>query len=505
MSYRVAIINISHESNTFANGLTTAENFRSHLFQRGADVLDYHRVGKGTIAGALSVLEPAGVELIPTISANTTPGPMVADAALKEFWAMVEADLKAAGRIDGVFAPQHGAAVSEIEKDMDGWWLTQIRRVVGPEVPIIGTLDPHCFITEAMAKAANALLPYKTNPHVDSFERGVKAATLLLRTLKGEINPKQTFCLPPMIMNIERQHSGSEPLASLCRACDELENTPGVLDASVILGYPYSDLPEMGSGMQVIADGNAELSREKALELGQKLWDEREALLPSLLTPEAALAEADATSKPVCLLDMGDNVGGGGSGQGTWLLPLLAKRTDLKTFFTIYDPAAAQKAIEAGPGATVSLCLGGKSDAPSEGEAFSFTGKVKNIPPHQYRDLKVRHGGRKDFIIGPSALVVDENESLHILITSVRTSPNSYLLMTNCGVHPHDVDLIVAKGVNAPLAAFDGLCTNFIKINTPGLTSADPNHFPFVNRRKPFHPFEADAPFRPEECLLAGR
>lgn len=505
MSYRVAIINISHESNTFAEGVTTAKDFYDHLVQRGENVLSYHRGGKGTLSGALSVLESAEVELIPIISANTTPGPVVADAALKEFWSFAAADLKAAGRIDGVLAAQHGAAVSEVEKDMDGWWLTQIRELVGPEIPIICTLDPHCFITEAMTSAANALLPYKTNPHIDSFERGAKAAQLLLKTLSGEIKPTQTFCLPPMIMNIERQHSGSEPLASLCRACDALEELPGVLDASVILGYPYSDLPEMGSGIQVITDGDAALSREKALELGQQLWNERENLLPSLLTPEAALALADTTPKPVCLLDMGDNVGGGGSGQGTWLLPLVAKRTDLKTFFTIYDPQAAQQAIEAGLGATVSLCLGGKSDAPNEGEAFSFTGTVKNIPPHQYRDLKVRHGGRKDFIIGPSALVVDEHNSLHILITSVRTSPNSYLLMTNCGVHPTDVDLIVAKGVNAPLAGFDGLCTHFIKINTPGLTSADPEHFHFVNRRKPFHPFEPDAPFHPEECLLKGR
>lgn len=490
---RVGVLGIFHESNDFALGKTELSNFENSALLRGEAVADFYRGGHHTISGFIEALSEHDIEIVPLFAANTTPGPVIAAETAERLWAMAREQLEGAGKLDGILAGVHGAAVSEVHRDMDGWWLTELRQLVGPDMPIIGTLDPHANVSARMLAATDALLPYKKNPHVDSGQRGAKAGELMRRTLAGEIRPVQRLCVPPMLINIEKQHTESPPLLELCQRCDATEGEAGVLDASVLLGFPYADVPEMNSGVQVVADGDAALAESKAIELAQHLWDHREAYLPSLHSPEEAVALARRRPRPVCLLDMGDNIGGGGSGAGTWLLHGLAQAGDLKTFFCIHDPEAAASAIAAGADAPIRVALGGKAAVDRDGEPFDFVGRVKVIPPEQYEDKQARHGGRRIYQTGASALLESEDGRLHVLVTTLRSSPNSVGLMTNCGTHPRDYDVVVAKGVNAPLAAFDDTCSEFIKVNTRGAASADLSHFTYHHRRKPMYPFEMDA------------
>lgn len=211
------------------------------------------------------------------------------------------------------------------------------------------------------------------------------------------------------------------------------------------------------------------------------------------------MGRLETMERPVCLLDMGDNIGGGGTGRGTWLAEALAGRAQGKSFVCLCDAEAARRAIAAGAGAAVDLSLGGGG---LEGPVLEFRGTVMRIPPVSYRDPEPRHGGRTEFSTGPAALCVSADGCLHVLLTSERASPNSPGLLTNAGLDPAEFDMIVAKGVNGPIGAFEGICRSFLKVDTKGSTSANLSAFPFSKRRRPMYPFERDCPVDWDTVIL---
>ena len=476
-----------HESNTFAPGITgTAQFGTSH----GAAIIERSRGGNSAIAGFIDVLDKNGCEPVGLFVASATPGGAVAADALQEFWARIETELAQAGHLDAILVAPHGAGVSEELRDMDGWWLGQLRALVGPEMPITGVIDPHCNLTQAMLDATDVLLPFKMNPHLDAKVRGIKAAEILLRMLRENLRPRHFFSAPPLVINIEQQHTEAPPLSPFYARCREFEARDRVLDACLLLGFHFADVPEMNSGALVYTEDDAALAAQLANQLGDELWRARDQFAPALLEADAAIERARGAARPVCLLDMGDNIGGGATGQGTHLLHALAAHSDLQTFFCVHDPAAALRAHEVGIGGAIEAELGGHVLPERDGAPFHLTGTVEALPAPQYHDPVMRHGGSMVFRPGQCALLRSAN--LAVFVTSNRLSPNSPEMVPHCGLDANTFDVIVAKGVNGPLGAFDEMCPTFIKVSTPGVTSADLSHFEFHRRRVPLFPFETD-------------
>ncbi len=490
---RVGIVSLFHESNTFAPGRTGLKHFQEQAFLRGRAVVEHYSGGKHTLSGAIDALSRQDIEMVPLFASNAVPGPMIAAGVLDTLWAIVDEELQRAGLLDAVFVFPHGAAVSEDYAEFDGEWLRRLRQKVG-NIPLIGALDPHAIVAPSLLSGADALLPFKTNPHVDAYERGYKSAQLLVKTLRGEASPVQRAAFCPMIINIEQQNTEGGALEVLCRECELAEQIPGVLDASILLGFPYADSRWMRSGVQVVTDGDEDLANRVALDLAQSMWSRRQSLLPSLISPQQAVQQLKEMPKPVCLLDMGDNVGGGGSGEGTWLLPLLEEQEGLRSFGIMYDPEIARLAIQQGVGSRLQCTLGGHGNQELEGPPFPFSGTVIRLPAEQFEETKVRHGGYKVFKIGPSALLRHDNGRMTILVTGLRTTLRGIGMLHHCGIRLEDLDVLVAKGVNGPLVAFDGEVSSFIKVNTPGSTCADLQGFAYRNRQIPLYPLEQDFP-----------
>ncbi len=485
---RVGIISFAHESNTFIPVGTPLEKFQGGLYLKGAAIIERYAAGNHEMSGFIQTLQVAGVEVVPILFAWAPPAGEVADEALKAIWADIKAGVEAAGPLDGLLVAPHGAGVSEVERDMDGWWLTELRKLVGEKLPLIITLDPHVNLSAKMMAAANAVLPYQTNPHLDQRQRGLKAGELMVRTLKGEIRPVARYCAPPMVINIEKQHTESGPVLALKKRCEELAKTPGILDIAIVLGFPYADVVEMGSGIVVVADGDEALAERTARQLGWELWEARESFTPDLLTPEEAVRLALEAPKPVLLLDMGDNVGGGSVGDGTWLAHLLYAARDTKSFISLLDPEAAQAAIAAGVGASVKLSIGGRSNPEFQSTPLEFEGEVVCIPPETYFEPKPRHGGKGNYNTGPAALL--RSGEFYTLVTSRKMGTGSSRFFDNCGEDPYTWGVIVAKGVNAPLGAFEEICKTIIRVNTRGTTSADLSTFHYDHRTRPLYPYE---------------
>ena len=487
---RVGVIAWIQESNTFLPEPTTLRHYEQDVLLTGAPMRDFFLDAQHEVGGMLRTLAKADVETVPIFAARAIPfGAMTPECHATLRGRLLEA-LRNAGPLDGLLVAPHGATVSASVPDVDGDWLQAVREFVGPNVPIIGTLDPHGNLSPAMVAATDALLAYRTNPHIDQAARGTEAAELMLATLAGKVHPVQAAVFPPMAMNIERQCTEEEPLASICRSADMIRQRGGVLGVSVFMGFPYADVAEMGSAVLVVANGDRTLAETTARELGQQLWEQRVGLAGSFLSVTDAVTQAATAPAPVCLLDMGDNVGGGSPADATWLLHELARQHVTPSLIVLFDPASVHRAETAGVGQRVSLSVGGNS-GDLHGAPFTADFVVQFIGDGQFSEPEARHGGFTHFDQGRTA-IVRTDDGMAVMLTSRRVPPFSLRQLTAFGLDPAAFRVLVAKGVNAPLAAYAPVSRTILRVNTPGVTSADMTTLPYQHRRRPMFPFERD-------------
>lgn len=486
---RVGLLQIFHESNTFMPTPTTLDSFKQAGFYRGQALIDHYEKANSHVSGFITGLREAGITPVPLLAAHATPSGTVTADALDTLLSIALEELAAAGPLDGLLVSPHGAGVSEREPDMDGYWLTRVREAVGPDMPIICVLDPHANVSQRMIDAVNATILYRTNPHIDQTERGLEAASLMARTLRGEIRPTQAAVFPPVAINMECQDPAAHPLLAIYELANDMLKRPGVLSNSVILGFPYADVAEMGSGFVVVTDNNPTLAQQLADELSNYLVTHRHRYTGNLISMKDAVTRARDLQGPVCLLDMGDNIGGGGTADSTLLAHAILEHGQGKpAFVCLFDKEANEKARAAGPGARLTLRMGGRTDD-KHGAPLTLDVTVLGIYEGRYEDMAVRHGGQTKYDMKPCSVVRSDN-GLTILLTGIRVSPRSIGMLTSVGLNPADFHYIIAKGVHAPTAAYAPVCPHLIRVNTPGNTSADMSLFTFHHRRRPLFPFE---------------
>lgn len=485
---RVAIISIQHESNTFLAKPTDLAAFEQGGLPIGEQVREVYGPSHHEVGGFFEGLDTAGIEAAPIIAANATPGGAVTREALEHLLKLTFDGLDSAGEIDGILVAPHGAGVCESHRDMDGYWLSLLRQRVGDAMPIICTLDPHANLSQRMVDACNATIIYRTNPHLDQRARGLEAAALMAGTLRGEVAPVQACALPPIAINIERQFTDDPPCRPLLELADEIKTRPGVLSDSVVLGFPYADVEEMGSGFVVVTDNDPALAQRYCDELAAYLHEHRAAFAGEFIEIDDAIDMALAAEGPVCLLDMGDNVGGGSAADGTYLARRLHERTIRDSFVALYDPQAARQCFDAGVGAELTLTVGGRTDD-MHGPPMQVHAVVDYLGDGHFTETEPRHGGRTIGNMGPTA-VIETDTGLTIQLTSRRTPPFSLNQVRSCDIDPASMKILVAKGVNAPVAAYREVCGTCIRVNTPGSTCADMRKFDYKHRRRPLYPLE---------------
>lgn len=487
---RVGIIGLLHESNTFISQPTTLEHFRQNTMLVGEPIRDKFAAAPHELGGFFQGCADAGLDAVPLFVARAMPyGTITADTfatLCEQLWRQLDAT----GPLDGLLVAPHGATVSERYPDADGYWLGELRRRVGPRLPICGTLDPHANLSPAMVAACDALVAYRSNPHLDQRARGVEAASLLARTLRGEIRPTMAAAFPPVAINIERQLTSEPHCLGLYAQADAQLTRPGVLSNSVILGFPYADVAEMGSAFLVATNDDRALAQSLADSLADWLWERRADFVGQMIEIPDAVERAAASAGPVCLLDMGDNVGGGSPGDSTFLAHSLHQRRLARSLVVLYDPAAVLECQAAGIGSQRTLALGGKTDA-LHGEPLVADFTVRGLYDGKFSEPEPRHGGFTHCDQGPSAVVECES-GLTALLTSLRMPPFSLRQLTSCDLDPAAFRAIVAKGVNAPVAAYAPVCRELIRVNTPGVTTADMGRLAYRHRRRPLYPFEAE-------------
>lgn len=485
----VAVAGFMHESNSFFASQTTLDDYR--VEEPGSDNEIFARWSKGSteVAGYVEGAKTAGFDIFPTVIANATPkGPLTRDCFETIMTRILASFDRAPRRLDGVLLALHGAMVVDGFPSGDAEIVARVRKRFGPAFPIVVTHDFHANVSPEIVRDSTILITYKQNPHLDPKDRGLQAATLLGRTLRGEIKPVQAIAKPPMIYNIIFQNTYAEPYRSIREASERLEkDNPKVLAASVPGGYQYGDVPAVGPSAIVVTDGDRALAEREAQRLAGMLWATRDRIRLNLPDAAGAVRRAKAAIRfPVALFDTGDNIGGGSAGDATFLLDELLKQKAEGWVVVLADPAAVEAAKKAGINGAFDMPVGGKTDD-RHGSPIRVRGRVRSLHDGDYIETAVRHGGGRYWSMGETAVIHVDGSTAdlpnYVVLTTRRSSPNSLHQLISLGIYPERMRILTVKGTIAPRAAYEPVAAEIIPVDTPGPTTVNPARFRYTRVR----------------------
>ena len=254
-----------------------------------------------------------GFTLVEGTATWAEPGGLLQRQTYEDLRDQILGELRAALPVDAVILGLHGAMVAQGYEDCEGDLLERVRAIVGPDVLVAAELDPHSHLTPRRVANADILAAFLEFPHTDFYERGEHVVDLALRTLKGEIRPVMASFDCRMI---DVFPTSREPMRSYVDRMRALHGHDSILSVSLIHGFMAADVPELGTRVLVVADGD----RDKAAALAERLGREIFALRGTTAMPmrgiDAGLDEAVALTgtqpgKPVVVADVWDNPGGG--------------------------------------------------------------------------------------------------------------------------------------------------------------------------------------------------
>ncbi len=360
---RILVAGLWHETNTFSAVPTRYEDFLVFQYAVGDAMLRY-RDTNTEIGGMIAAADATGLDLAFGLFAGAVPSGLVQASAYRRLLEETLASVKAVGPVDGVLLAIHGALVAEGSAYAAAEWIAAIRNLVGHDRPVVATFDLHANLSEQLVATADVFIGYDTYPHVDMAEKGKEAAQLLAKILASGRRPHKALRKLPLLTVPQTQGTDDHPALGIYAKVKEARQLPGILAASVAMGFPYSDRDDLG--MAVLAYGDAEETANAAADaIASDIWRARHEFVPRLESPKEAVSVAGRSSGTTILVDVADNVGGGAPGDGTVLLDELVARVPIGAAIVIWDPIASARAATLGIGARFTGEVGGARRPPS--------------------------------------------------------------------------------------------------------------------------------------------
>ena len=381
---RILIAECKQEVSTFNPHLSQYSDFRVRYDQ---DLLSYHRSVRNEIGGALSVFdELAEVGIVPAYSACfiTSGGTLAADAWQRIAREFIES-IRSAPPVDGVYLCMHGAMASQDEWDPEGFLISETRRVLGDDVPIVVSLDLHGILTDRMVEHSDAIVAYHTYPHVDFFETGQRAARLLLKILDGARPVTAKVAIPALVRGDELI-TATGLFGGSIRMAQQVESGPRGLSAGMFIGNPFTDVPALQTYSFVVTDNDIELAEREALRIAESFWPNRHQMkVPLVSLDEMATRMLQPSRGTIALVDAADATSSGASGDSNAILrKLIECGYRGRTLLPIVDAAAVQQAFAAGVGATIRTSVGGTLDA-GRFQPLLIEGNVRHLADGLFR------------------------------------------------------------------------------------------------------------------------
>ncbi len=465
---RVGIVGLWHETNTYSARRIELADFEAFELVRG-DELPARHEGTGTVIGGM--LEIRELTFVPVYSAGAWPsGPVSADG-LAELFEGMERELDLAPPLDGILFNLHGAMVADGHDDVELETLRRVRSLAG-DVPVAAVLDLHGNPSPDMVALCDATVAYDTYPHVDMRERGREAAELMRDMLSGR-RLRPTLAKIPLLSCPLGQATNSSPMRDLHALAREHAQAPGIARISLLPGFPYSDVARAGFTIVATAEPGAADAAERAVAA---LVDEVERRRADFEVrgddPATAVARALVSpNRPLVLVDVADNVGGGSPGDGTEILRQLLEQRATEAVVVIADKEVARVAAAAGPSSVISAKIGGKTDD-RHGSPIAVEGRVLRVTDGRYTTGGSWMTGQQ-FSMGVTAVVAVDGVT--VVVTERAVPPFHAEQLTSVGIDPREVRIIVAKGAIAWRAAYGDIARDVIEVDSPGVCPLDPS------------------------------
>ena len=467
---RIAFARIAQESNALSPVPTTLADFEGSHYLEGAALLDAATHGP-EVAGAFKRVELSGflsavreraneIEPVPLLSAWAMSGGPLSKECFETLEERLVEQLRAAGRLDGMYFCMHGAMGVHGIADPESRLLRAARSVIGG-APLVVSHDLHANLTPARIASADALIAYQTNPHRDHARIGAKAGRIAIGTVLGEIVPAMAWRTLPMILGGGKTIDFLAPMRAVFRRMKRAEEGE-VLAASTLMVHPWNDDPGLGWSTVVVTDGDHATADRLAEELAEMCWERRHQQPPAFPTASEGIAiarKATVRRKLGCVTmsDASDVVTAGAPGDSTHLLrALLDEAQGLRCYAAVRDPQAIATLWLRAAGDEVALSIGGTLD-PARSPPLPVTGTVRS-----------KHD-RKGF----GRTVVLTVQHLEIVITegpSMVMRPSFY---TEVGLSPWQADIVMVKNFFPFLMFFLPYNRKTVFVRTHGTTDFD--------------------------------
>lgn len=500
---RIALLGMHLESNAFAP-LTTEQDFRNACYLVGDEILREaakpHPAMAMEMVSFIQAMDAKGDwQAVPVLLTGTEPGGAIEPGFFTDCLNEIETRLRAAGPLDGVYISQHGAMACPESGDPDGDFFAKVREVVGPEVPVVATLDLHANASQRYADQVDVVIAYRTNPHIDQRERGEEAAQVMHELLQG-VNAKTAFAHPPLVAVSTSLLTSSGPYADLINH-GQTHKSEDIINVTVLGGFAYADQAKQGLSIIVSARDNAQAAKTLAEQIAALAWQNRHRFQREWLSVEQAAEMAKRVGENteqanILLADVGDNPGGGARSNTTALLKALyevgAKGVLLGNF---YDPALASVAHELGEGAEFEAQL--NSNETSEfSPPLNLPAKVLKLHTGAVVGSRGIHAGRSVNLGRCCALQMG---GITLVVVSRRVQCADPVFFTELGLDPSLARTLVVKSRGHFRAGFDLLFADeqIYEVDAPGLTTQNLAGLNYQNFQRDAYPFNPEQQWQP--------
>jgi microcystin degradation protein MlrC len=474
---RIAFGGIGIECSTYSRIRTRMEDFTI----LGGEAL--------TSSERFAFLKKYSVPFLPTVVAQAVPGGPVERATYDAIKADFLKQLQALLPLDGLFLPMHGAMFVDGMEDAEGDWMKATREVVGPACLMSASYDLHGNVSQRVIDNIDMFSAFRTAPHIDREETMQRACNMLLHCLAQHVRPTLVWAPIPVLMPGERSSTEWQPGKRLWAQLPKLNEEPGILDVSLLVGYVWADEPR--STACAVVTGTAPAAEKKiAIDLAQQYWGARKEFQFGTETgtvDECIQRAMKATTHPAILADSGDNpTGGGTSDRAEVLEELLRFKAQNVVFAGITDKPATDACYAAGVGATLPLFIGATLD-PLGSKPVKATAKVIFLLPASTPRLRE---------------AVVQIEGVTLVLSAQRRPYHDLVDFTRLGLQPTSYKMIVVKsGYLSPELA--PLANPSLMALSDGAINQDIIHLPKNRLRKPAYPFVEDLTYTPRAIASA--
>ena len=473
---RIAVGGFHHETNTFAPVKARFEDFARGdgwpALSRGPSLFDAVEGVNLPISGFIDTCLREGHDPLPLSWCSAVPSAHVEQDAYDRVTAMLCDDLAAAGALDAVYLDLHGAMVTEHLEDGEGPLLARVRETVGPDVPVVASLDLHANVTRQMIAATDAMVAYRTYPHVDMMQTGARAVALIEKGHR-QGRPRCAARKLDFLIPLVWQCTDIEPARSLYAGLESLEDDlrdSGLWSLSLATGFPPADIREVGPTVLAYAadDKTAELAADR---LAASVRNAEADFAGKLYSPdEAVRLRASNPAGPLVIADTQDNAGAGGNSDTVGMLrALVSHDVEDAVFGLVYDPETAKQAHAAGIGAAIDVRLGAGSawqgEAPFEGR---FT--VQALGDGKFTATGPMFGGAR-MNLGPMAVL--KIGGIEVVVSSRKMQCADQGILRHVGIEPAERSVLVLKSSVHFRADFAPIASEVIIVASPGANPVD--------------------------------